>query len=72
MVHFKFKNFSDFRKAYFQLLAQKNADERLAAKYELLSPLFDILHNNKQCLRITESCHIADYQSNISEKLNTT
>ena len=38
MVHFKFKNFSDFRKAYFQLLAQKHADERLAAKYELLSP----------------------------------
>lgn len=38
MVHFKFKNFSDFRKAYFQLIAQKNADERLAAKYELLSP----------------------------------
>lgn len=38
MVHFKFKNFSDFRKAYFQLIAQKNAEERLAAKYELLSP----------------------------------
>ena len=38
MVHFKFKNFSDFRKAYFQILAQKHADERLAAKYELLSP----------------------------------
>ena len=38
MVHFKFKNFSDFRKAYFQLLAQKQADERLAAKYELLAP----------------------------------
>ena len=38
MVHFKFKNFSDFRKAYFQLLAHKQADERLAAKYELLAP----------------------------------
>ena len=38
MVHFKFKNFSDFRKAYFQLLSQKNAEERHAAKYELLAP----------------------------------
>lgn len=45
MIHFKFKNFSDYRQQYFILTARREIEERNAVKYAVSAPkeqLFNI------------------------------